>query len=540
MKKLFSAIFLVIFGLLILTAFEDEEYFKITRSFEIFGEFYRTIINDYIVEPDKDVLLEAAIAGMLETLDPYTEYYPQKEQKEVELITEGTYTGFGITIDRLDNEIVISNILENFPAYNAGVRIGDKIFSIDDNIVINIDSEDLNQYTNGEVGSIANLKIIRGKDTLTKTLLREKIDVPDISYSELLNNNIIYIKLESFTQKTYHEVRAELSKLSKNIQLTGIIIDLRGNPGGLMEAAVNVAGLFVNRNSLIVTTKERNNTNPINYPTKFDPEYPNTPLVILINGGSASSSEILAGALQDLDRAVILGTRSFGKGLVQSFYQLPFNTQIKMTRARYYLPSGRSIQKRDIAELHFKKDELTHDSTIFKTKNGRKVIESHGVLPDSIIADRIWSQVAKDMYSKQLFSKFANRYTAKKKDIDANFEVDDNLFKKFLIYIDSLDYTYKTDELEHIEKIKEKIKDKGYSKDIDYDLTKLENIFKWKSKNLFDENKKEIAYLLENEIFIRFYPGSQRYKKYFKDDNVILSAQNILEKKLYSKILNRK
>ena len=315
-----------------LTASEDVYLYKVNRSLELYGAIFQEMTSNYVDEVDPEIAVEAAIDGMMSILDPYTELLKIDEMEDLDIMTTGSYNGFGITIGQKDKYIEILNTLEGFPAQVAGIRIGDKLVSIDGVKLIDSSANILRKYTDGKPGSIAKIRVIREgvSDTLDFSVRRADIKVNDVSYSSTIDDKIGYIKVESFSRNTSVEVVDAIKEIRKKISPEGLIIDLRGNGGGLLETAVSLAEIFVPKGSTIVSVKGRIKEMEKTYVSKIDPIEPTIPLVVLIDSSSASSSEIFAGAIQDLDRGVLVGTNSFGKGLVQSVLSLPNQRAIKI------------------------------------------------------------------------------------------------------------------------------------------------------------------------------------------------------------------
>ncbi len=348
--------------------FTANDYYKINKSFDIFGALFREVAANYVLEIDPEILIKSGIEGMLATLDPYTEFYDDANEDDLELLTNGTYTGFGFTVANIDSLLTIISLREGNSAFANKLRIGDKIYSIDSTVVLHMDIDNLKKYTRGKSGSKALVKILRDgiKDTLSFTLTRENINLPNVTYSGFMKNNIGFIKVERFSKNTALDVRLAINSLRSQNKLSGLVIDLRDNPGGLLAAAVSLCEIFVPKGSLIVSTKGNSPNFNNEYRSMMDPSEPDLPLAILINESSASASEIVAGAIQDLDRGLVIGRRSFGKGLVQSIIDLPYKTSLKITTSKYYTPSGRCIQKIKYGDLYSKKEiKENTDTTIF-------------------------------------------------------------------------------------------------------------------------------------------------------------------------------
>jgi carboxyl-terminal processing protease len=369
---------------------------------------------------------------MLEYLDPYSEYFEEEETDEVESITTGSYVGFGITVASIDSVLTITDVREGGPAKAAGIRIGDHLLSIDSTRTDTLLSRELRPYTRGPAGSSARLRLLREglSDTLDLVLQRSELDLTSVGIKEVLAGDIAYVNLVRFSRKSSAELRAALADLRSRSAFKGLILDLRDNPGGLLEAAIDVVELFVPQGSRIVSTRGRDDEDVVEYTSQNEPLEPTTPLVVLINDQSASASEIVAGALQDLDRAVIIGSRSFGKGLVQSIIPLSEQSLLKLTTARYYTPSGRCIQR-----LNYRSDSALTDTTVYTTLGGRRVSATHGIDPDSTVSDSMFTQTIQHLLSGNLIQRFATRSAASLKELPSGFTAGRDQFDGFLRFL---------------------------------------------------------------------------------------------------------
>ncbi|MEI6090893.1 MAG: S41 family peptidase [bacterium] len=544
MRKLLL-LFLILLSVNRLSAEPVDKYSEINQSFELYGELYRLLLNNYVLELSPEELTNSAIKGILSSLDPYTEYYSEKEKTDVEKMTQGTYIGFGITVTSIDSAIAIENVVEGFSAYKNGVRPGDIIYKIDSTVVINLNIDSLGVYTGGTPSTIADVWLIRGKDTLLKKLTREKIERKDVAYCGFINDSIAYISLSGFTKTASYEIRGALNSLNRIRKPAGLILDLRNNPGGLVQSAVAICELFLQQGDMVVSIKGNNDDNNAEFKTFLPPDMPDIKLAVLINGMSASASEIVAGAVQDLDRGVVLGTRSFGKGLVQSFFPLPFKAQMKVTTARYYTPSGRCIQRRNFADAYQKDNGFVEDTNkvverIFKTKNGRDVKESHGIDPDSLILPEKFADYLYDLSEKHTFFKFGTIYTSGLDSLPKNFAITESIIKDFKKYLDSTNYQYETEEVRLLRMLRNKAFESGADAKIMTDIEDINKIFLARQADEFNKNKDIIKKALEQEILTRFYPDRKILERFIPSDNLVQSACSILTSKVYENMLKKK
>jgi carboxyl-terminal processing protease len=532
MKNWLKILIVLIVGLILISSNQDALYYKYNKAFEIFGAVVREISENYIVETDPEELFRNAIDGMLSDLDPYTNYYPEDDRDDIDMVTNGHYVGFGITIRRIDSRVTVSDFSHDFRAFEDGLRIGDVIYSIDDQVTERMKTDSLRRLTNGKANSKSKLKVLRGnnfQDTVTLTLSRQKVSTNNVVWSGILESNIGLIKLQNFSRSASVDFAKSLrnlknkSKKSSGGKLNGLIIDLRDNPGGLLSEAVNIAGHFLPKNSLIVNTKGRKTANDYSYISRNSPDSENLPLCILINERSASASEILAAAFQDYDRALILGRQSFGKGLVQSVLNLPFNSSIKITSSKYFTPSGRSLQRID----YFNGGKVATDTNIFHTSNGRQILEHIGVTPDSVIGKKIYTNYILDISKNNYFFTFANEFCYGKKNIEIDFSADDSLASQFSDYLKEDSYVWTSSALKDIENLYMKADEILQFDKAATHLDSLHSIFSDYHSAVFTENKKAIKELLEREIIRRYHNKMEMAGRSVETDSLVRITQSI-------------
>ncbi|WP_199138826.1 S41 family peptidase [Pedobacter sp. ASV12] len=440
MKKTRVYILLLVVLLASLTMAFREDLFLVSKNLDIFASLYKEININYVEETNPADLMRNGIDAMLGGLDPYTEYIPESEIEDYKLKYVSTqYGGIGIGTLNIEGKLYVNEISENNPAYKQDIRPGDQITRINNVEVQGKDRNQVSQLMRGPKGSAVSLVIIREGTVLNKTLTREEIKQPNVSYSGMLDGQIGYIRLDKFLENSGQEVKDALENINKE-KPKGLILDLRNNGGGILQEAVKIVNLFVGKDVLVVTQKGRNPEKTVAYKTVSEPIAPNLPLIVLVNNGSASASEIVAGALQDLDRAIVVGQRSFGKGLVQQTFSLPYNSLVKVTVAKYYTPSGRCIQALDYAH----KDqngmaEKFADSVMkaFDTKAGRTVYNGNGVYPDVFVAPVKYSPITISLVSKNLFFDYANSYKKANKTVPnvKTFQISDADYNLSLIHI---------------------------------------------------------------------------------------------------------
>jgi carboxyl-terminal processing protease len=526
------------------TLSDSDYFFKVNKSIDVFGRVYKELTLNYVDEIDPEVFMKAGVDGMLKSLDPYTNFITSSEASDVELITTGKYGGIGISIGMREGMIIITSLMEGYTAQRQGLRIGDQILDVNGKSLENVKLEDIRHLTRGEPGTEVKLKVKREGDpkSLDFVLIREEIKLKNISYADFVKDGIALIRLDRFTRSAGDELRLAVKELKLKGEIKGIILDVRDNPGGLLEAAVDVVSKFVPKGSLIVSTKGRRLESENKFLSVEEPMLKDIPLAILVNQNSASASEIVSGSIQDLDRGVIVGTKTFGKGLVQNIIPLVYDNQLKMTTAKYYTPSGRCIQEIDY--IHKSKDGLftiTPDSLRkeYVTKNLRKVYESGGIQPDTTVSDLDPSVLFVELLRKAMFFKFANYYVAVHKELPQDFSVNGELCKQFKEYVDKESFTYEDEaetKIDEVIKFSEKSK---YSTELIDEIKALKNKFTSIKDKGFETNKKELANALRQEIISRYKGEKGRFEATFDGDKQVQTALGLLQNSVrYKKILN--
>lgn len=534
-RKIITAVLLLAILSVGFIAREDKD-FAIAKNLDIFISLFGEVNKLYVDDTDPQKLIEASIQGMLESLDPYTTFIPEKELDEFKFMTTGKYGGIGALIRKAGNYTIISEPYEGFPAQKSGLMAGDTILSIDGVSTKGKSVSDVSELLKGTPRTSLILKIKRyGTDSvITKNFIREEVAIPNVPYYGLMNNNVGYILLSNFTKDAGKEVKTAFMDL-KNQGARSIILDLRGNPGGLLNEAVNVANIWVSKNQEIVNAKGKIQKTE-SYKTESLAADTLIPLAILVNSGSASASEIVAGSLQDLDRAVIIGQRTFGKGLVQTTRPLGYNTLLKITTAKYYIPSGRCIQAIDYSHRNEDgsigqvPDSLKSE---FKTRNGRSVFDGGGIEPDIKIETDVPGNITLALYTQNLMFDFATIYAVEHPQIlsASEFEITDDIYNSFLQFLKDKAFDYKTASSVKLAELEKSASREGYYDIVKDELTVLKSKLKG-DKNLdLQTFKKEISELLKNEIVSRYYYQNGRIEASIKDDPEINKATEILTQK---------
>ncbi len=517
MKYTFVRVQVLIITLLVLssvtlTRAQNSNNFEVAKNLDIFTTLYKELNKNYVDELSPGDLMKTGIDAMLKSLDPYTVYISEAEVEDFKFITTGQYGGIGALIHKQGEEIIVSEPYEGKPAQKYGLKAGDRILEIDGKEVTGMSTADVSTLLKGQPGTKVAVLLQRpGNDEPElKELERENVKIDNIPYYGILESNVGYIKLTGFTQNAGREVKEAFLELRKDNPLNGLVLDLRDNGGGLLQEAVTITNLFVPKGEHVVSTRGKLPTKNYSYKTTDAPVDTEIPLIVLVNGASASASEIVAGAIQDLDRGVIVGEQTFGKGLVQNVIPLSYNAQAKITVAKYYIPSGRCIQEIDYSS----KDENGESSmipdsliTAFKTRNGRTVYDGHGIEPDVKVEEGVPSNVAISLMQKFLVFSFATRYEQEHPEIlpPDQFVVTDEIFDEFVAYVREEGYDYTTRCEENLEKLK-KFAEKEHCFDAisgEYE-SMLAKLAEHKKDDIV-RHRKEIARLLRLEIVSRYY-----------------------------------
>jgi len=552
MRKIRSVRFVIIAAVLITAgasvAFlstQETRDFRIAKNLDIFFTLFRELNTFYVDDLNPDKLVKTGIDNMLKSLDPYTVYYPESEGDEVTFMTTGKYGGIGSLVRGSGDYVVVSLVYKGFPADVAGIKAGDLLKKADGVSLKGYPTEKVSEKLKGNPGTVINLTIERNGVEMEIPVKREKISVPPVPYYGMLDENTGYIRFTNFTQDCSEDVKNALVALkAKNPRQ--IILDLRGNPGGLLTEAVNIVNLFVGPGNEIVKTKGKVKQFDETFKTTRAAVDENIPLAVIINRGSASASEIVAGALQDLDRGIIVGQRSYGKGLVQITRPLSYNTQLKITTAKYYIPSGRCIQALDFS--HPNEDGsvgIIPDSLIseFRTKNGRIVKDGGGIKPDIEVVPAQLSQVAAELYLRNYIFDFASHYYWTHPEVKSlsQFSFTDQDYNEFKNFLESRKFSYKTNTEESLSELIANARKEKY-----YDLHKelFTNLEKELNHTLDQDLvtfRSEITDLLEDEIVSRYFYEEGSIAWSLKTDEQVKKATEILNNRNnYNSILQGK
>jgi len=490
----------------------EQRTFRISKNLTIFNSVFRDLDLFYVDTLSYDKMVKATIDNMLEKLDPYTVYLPEEETDDLTFMTTGEYAGIGAVIAKSDKGILISEPYEGKPAQRNGVRAGDIILQIDGKNVTGLTVSEVSAMLKGTPNTTIKLKLERPgeKNPLEISFLREKIQMNPVSYSAVVSDKVGYVMLNEFTDRAAIELKDAISELVKQHQIESLVLDIRNNGGGLIDEAVKIVGYFVPKGTDVVTTKGKNKEADRTYKTPTEPIFPQMRLVVLANRSSASASEILAGSLQDLDRAVIVGERTFGKGLVQNIRPISYGGHLKVTTAKYYIPSGRCIQAIDYSHRNEDgsvghiPDSLTSE---FKTKGGRKVRDGGGIVPDTLTKDERKLNIAYYIFAQNLYFDYATLYVQKHPKIvsPTEFSLSDADFKSFTDYLIEKKFTYTTQTEKYYKELFDMAKLEGLDKRANVEFEALKTKLMPNIAKSIEENKSEISDLLSVEIIKRYY-----------------------------------
>jgi carboxyl-terminal processing protease len=527
-------------GLLFIGASFREDFFEVAKQIEIFTTMFKAVNRNYVDNTNPGELMDKAIKSMLADLDPYTNYFNEQDVVKYKINNTGEYTGIGAIITRKETKLIVKEVYKNYPADKSGLKAGDEIIQIGDIILADF-KDDASQLLNGGKNAKVDIKYVRQGKTLSAQLVLEEVDLKAVPFFGKIDDKTGYIVLNQFTNKAATQVKEALEQLKRE-GAEKIILDLRGNPGGLLNEAVNICNLFVPKDEIIVTTKSKIEKHNITFKTMREPIDLEIPLVVIVDGKSASASEIVAGALQDLDRAVVIGSRSFGKGLVQRPIDLCYGTQIKITISRYYTPSGRCIQALDYSNKDKDGKAIRTASTdynAFKTRKGRTVYDGGGILPDVVMDETKLSNIAEALIKNDGIFNFVTDYYYKNPNLGTTIPTITDLdFTAFKTFLKAEKFSFDTETELALKKTLAVAKKEKLDELIAVEYQQLLSALQKSEENQLDQNKKEIKNLILDEIIKRFQYKEGLYLYYTKNNAEIKKAIGILNNQLeYNNIL---
>ncbi|MFO7825185.1 MAG: S41 family peptidase [Cyclobacterium sp.] len=546
-NKVFLSLLFLLGTAALLVSFhpKNDKLFSIAKNLDIFASLVRELDSYYVDEIDPDELVTVGINAMLAELDPYTEYIPEEESDDFRMMTTGEYGGVGALIgNRLGTNMILMPY-SGFPAQASGLRVADELIKVDGVDVVEKSTAEISKLLKGPANTEVEVVVKRGEETLSFNLTRKKIVISNVPYHGMVDSETGYIKLTDFTTNASKDVGIALQNL-KDGGAQKIILDVRDNPGGILNEAVDIVNLFIPKGREVVKTIGKLENVNAEYKTRLSPMDRKIPLVVMINERSASASEIVAGSLQDYDRAVLVGRKSFGKGLVQSTVPLSYNSQVKLTTAKYYIPSGRCIQAIDYSA----KDENGNGSYVadslrkeFKTRNGRKVYDGAGIEPDIELDSRSFAPITYSLVTRSLIFEFASEFALKNESIaDARkFEVSDELYDQFVAWLQDKDYDYTTRVEKTIEDLEKYAEREKYFEDIKDELASLKSSVSHSKEQDLITFKDEIKNALKDEIVSRYYYQEGIIAASLDHDPELLQAMEVLgDMDRYTQILSAK
>jgi len=526
----------------------DKRSFRISKNLTIFNSLFRELDLNYVDTLNYDKMVKTTIDNMLDKLDPYTVYMPEDETDDLKFMTTGEYAGIGALIMKKENSVCISEPYEGLPAQRNGVRAGDIILEIDGVKVDGKSVNDVSARLKGVPNTTIKLKLKRlgVEKPLEISFLREKIQVNPVRYSAIISDKVGYVLLNEFTDRAAIEVKSAVNELVRTHKIESLVLDIRNNGGGLIDEAVKIVGYFVPKGTDVVTTKGKSSESDRTYKTPTEPIFPDLKLVVLTNRSSASASEILAGSIQDLDRGVIVGERTFGKGLVQNIRPIGYGGHLKVTTAKYYIPSGRCIQaidyshRNDDGSVGRVPDSLTSE---FSTKNGRKVRDGGGIVPDTLTKDERKLNIAYYIFAQNLYFDYATIYVTKHPTIasPSEFVLTDEDFNAFSKYLIDKKFTYTTQTEKYYTELLDMAKYEGLDKRAKDEFEALKVKLMPDVSKSIEENKSDIVDLLSLEIIKRYYYQKGEIQYSLRDDKDLKAALDLLKfNGKYSRILSKK
>ncbi len=544
MKKRLSLLLFI--GLAFGATAQNDKGFEISKNLEIFANVYKNLHTNYVDDVDPGKTMKVAIDAMLASMDPYTNYYAESDMEDVKMQVLGQYGGIGSLIHQEGTNIYVAEPYEGLPADKAGLKIGDRILAVNGESTEGKNNAEVSAAMRGQAGTKVTLRLEREGKTFDVTITRAEIRLPNVSYSGIVNGNIGYIRLDEFTQNAAKNVREAFKRLKRdNPGLKGVILDLRGNGGGLMGEAVDIVNIWVPQNELVVETKGKVASKNIKSRTRMPAEDVDIPVAVLINGQSASASEIVSGSLQDLDRAVIIGERSYGKGLVQNILPMPYNSQMKVTVSKYFIPSGRCIQAIDYKH----RDEngraiKVPDSlkTAFSTRHGRTVYDGFGIEPDIEVEHPTSSLLSVALYNRFHFFNYALKFHREHDTIPSpkDFVITEEIYQDFINYLSDKTYDYTTYTENILSDLRKVAEEEDYMDNLKQQIDQLEKTYKEAKKDDLMRHRDEVSQLLKDAILVHYYYRKGCIEGALSDDPDVKKAVEILSSTAeYNRILNK-
>lgn len=519
----------------------NDKYFEIVKNIEIFSNVYKELNKNYVEDIDPGELMRIGIDAMVGSLDPFTNYISESQVESYRINNQGRYEGLGILVGLVDKKVTITDVTEGGPADEAGLKVADEILAVNGVDVVGKSDEEVNQIMRGAAGTNVGIKVKRPttNKTVDVSVARDQFNSPNVPVYEILDGNIAYVSLTTFTEDASRNITNALKALEKESdgEFEGIILDLRNNGGGLLREAIAVSNIFIDKGKPIVSTKGKVRDRDQAYDTRRDPYNTKTPLTVLINKKSASASEIVSGVMQDYDRGVLIGQRSYGKGLVQNTQQVGYNSRVKLTTSKYYIPSGRCIQS-----VEYKNGEPydipDEERSQFKTTNGRIVLDGGGVTPDVKLEEPKKKEFVKALIKSKMIFKYATSYVSEHDSIESADEYRFTDFGQFVKFVEGAGFKFESQKDKKLSKLRKELEESGLGDASKSSLDNLEGIISEDKADDFEENKEILIDLIEEEIINRYYYQKGKIRSSLNSDKEIEEAIRIMRTPAeYNKIL---
>lgn len=536
------AILVIILGASATIATNDK-YFEIVKNIEIFSNVYKELNKNYVEDIDPGELMRIGIDAMVASLDPFTNYISESQVESYRINSQGRYEGLGILVGTINNQVTITDVTEGGPADEAGLKIADRILAINDTSVDGKSDEEVNQIMRGAAGTNVQIKAMRPttNKTVDVSVSRDQFNSPNVPVAEILDGNIAYVSLTTFTVDAAKNITTALKSLESESEgeFKGIILDLRSNGGGLLREAIAVSNIFIDKNKPIVSTKGKVRDRDQSYDTRRDPYNTTTPLTVLINKRSASASEIVSGVMQDYDRGVLIGQRSYGKGLVQNTQEVGYNSRVKLTTSKYYIPSGRCIQS--VEYENGEPVEIADDKrSKFKTTNGRVVLDGGGVAPDVKLDAPEKSEFVQALLKDHMIFNYVTDFVSKNATIDSADTYVYTGYDDFVTYVKSSDFDFESAKDKSLKKLSEELKESSLDAQTQSHLDAIGAVIAQQEADDFEENKPTLVDLIEEEIINRYYYQKGKIRSALNSDAEIEEAISIMrDEKRYNEILRK-
>lgn len=523
----------------------DDNLFEVSKNLKLFSTLIMELNTMYVDDFDPESLIETGMNAMVKSLDPYTVYYSEEQLEGFHLQTTGKYGGIGALIRTIEDDVIIIEPFEGFPAQKNGLTSGDKILKINGTSTKGLNTQEVSGLLKGNPGTKVNLEVIQVVDgkVVSKSLVREEVAPPSVPFAGKIEEGIVYVKLDDFTTGCHNDVAEAIETFQKDNELKGVILDLRGNPGGLLQEAIDVSGLFLTKGTSVVSTKGQKTEWDKYFNTRKAPIDIDVPLAIMISRGSASASEIVAGVMQDHDRGIVVGQQSFGKGLVQSSNDLIYNSKVKLTTAKYFLPSGRCVQAVDYSGRYADGAEKVADSlrTAYTTTNNRKVYDAGGVDPDIDNDSQYISNITISLLNQQHIFNYASEYKKKYTQLSSidQLKIGDDVFEDFVIFLANKEYDYTSYSQSLLANLEANAEKEEFDTLLANDIQQLAELIKHDKEKELRESKLEVLQLLREEIASRYFYQKGRISVSLEDDKALESAlETLKDSNKYNNILN--